>query len=114
MKTERLLKSSRRGLALTVGVLGLSVGVAGTALANPSPTGSPGQPGAPGTTCGGSNANSTPGASANANSPFNSNGQAGQVYAGNPGTASLAHANSTKAVSQYDIACFQVSATTHP
>jgi hypothetical protein len=31
------------------------------------------------------------------------------VYAGNPGTASAQHANSPNAVSQYDIACFQVS-----
>jgi hypothetical protein len=42
-------------------------------------------------------------------SVFNPNGTAGTVYAGNPGTASLAHANSTAAVSQYDIACFQVT-----
>ena len=31
--------------------------------------------------------------------------QAGTVYAGNPDTASVAHANSTAAVSQYDVAC---------
>jgi len=40
---------------------------------------------------------------------FNGSGQASSVYAGNPGTASAANANSTHAVSQYDIACFQVS-----
>jgi hypothetical protein len=34
------------------------------------------------------------------------------VYAGNPGTASAAHAASSTAVSQYDIACFQVSQRT--
>jgi hypothetical protein len=77
--------------------------------AAPSPNG-PGQPGAPGTTCGSPNAMTTPGNSTNASgSPFNPNGTAGTVYAGNPGTASLAHANSTHAVSQYDIACFQNS-----
>jgi len=38
-------------------------------------------------------------------SPFNPSGQAGTVYAGNPGTASAAHANSTAAVAQYDVAC---------
>ena len=38
-------------------------------------------------------------------SPFNPNGQAGTVYAGNPGTSSTLHANSTAAVSQYDVAC---------
>ena len=42
-------------------------------------------------------------------SPFNASGQAGVVYAGNPGTASLANANSTAVVSQYDVACVQLS-----
>ena len=69
-----------------------------------------GQPGAPTVTCGSPGATMTPGSSANAQgSPFNANGQAGAVYAGNPGTASLANANSTAAVSQYDVACFQVT-----
>jgi hypothetical protein len=79
---------------------------ASAAWATPSPNG-PGQPGAPGTTCGSPNATSTPGNAANANSPFNPNRNAGMHYAGNPGTASLEHSNSTHAVSQYDIACFQ-------
>jgi hypothetical protein len=83
---------------------------AGVAYAAPSPTGSPGQPGAPGTTCGSPGATSTPGGASSASgSVFNSNGTAGTVYAGNPGTASLANAHSTHAVSQYDIACFQVT-----
>ena len=48
----------------------------------------------------------TPGNSVNAGgSPFNPNGQAGLVYAGNPNTASSANANSTAAVAQYDVAC---------
>lgn len=48
----------------------------------------------------------TPGnAIAASGSPFNPSGQAGNVYAGNPGTASAANANSTAAVSQYDVAC---------
>src|SRR5215472_13635882 len=42
-------------------------------------------------------------------SPFDPNGNAGPHYAGNPGTASAAHANSVHAVAQYDIACFQVT-----
>jgi hypothetical protein len=91
---------------ILVGMLAASTG--GAALADTSPNG-PGQPGAPNTTC--STFTTTPGNSANANSPFNANGNAGLHYAGNPGTSSLAHANSTKAVSQYDIACFQQ--TTH-
>lgn len=79
-------------------------------FADPSPNG-PGQPGAPNTTCGSSDAtSSTPGNAAGSNgSPFNPSGQAGTVYAGNPGTASLANSNSTHSVSQYDIACFQVT-----
>lgn len=43
-------------------------------------------------------------------SPFNRDGQAGVVHPGNPDTASLAHANSTAAVSQYDVvACVRLS-----
>ncbi len=34
-------------------------------------------------------------------------------YAGSDGTASLAHANSTHAVSQYDIACVHFTAAHH-
>src|ERR1700675_2651667 len=50
----------------------------------------------------------TPGAAVAAQgSPFNPSGQAGNVYAGNPGTASAANANSTAAVSQYDVPCAQ-------
>jgi hypothetical protein len=80
------------------------------ASATPSPNGG-GQPGSiGGTTCQvfttkNGNAMNAPG------SPFNPNGIAGLHYAGNPGTASLMHSNSTHAVAEYDIACFQN--TTH-
>lgn len=104
------MKIGRRSLVSAASVVVLAASVASPALATPSPNG-PGQPGAPGTTCGSPNATATPGNAANGQSPFNPNGQSGTVYAGNPGTASLAHANSTHAVSQYDIACFQ--ATSH-
>jgi len=70
-----------------------------------------GQPGAPANTCGASNP-VTPGAAASApGSPFNAiSGQAGNVYAGNPGTASLASLPHTaNAVSQYDTACVRLS-----
>jgi hypothetical protein len=68
-----------------------------------------GQPGAPANTCGPSNP-VTPGNAANSpGSPFNPTGQAGNVYAGNPNTASLAHSNSSAAVSQYDSACVHLS-----
>jgi hypothetical protein len=87
--------------------IGLVIATPISAWATQNPT--TGQPGAPANTCGPDNL-VTPGNSANApGSPFNGNGQAGAVYAGNPGTASLANANSTAAVSQYDVACVQLS-----
>lgn len=84
--------------------LGLSVTMASSALA-----------GQPGVTAGNEcrvtpNALMTPGKTISAKgSPFNPEGRAGEVYAGNPETASLEHAGSEHAVSQYDIACVQVS-----
>ncbi len=95
-------------LSMAVFVLAVLVPT-GSALATPSPTGSPGQPGAfNGTTC--ALYPVTPGNSVNATgSAFNGNGTAGTVYAGNPGTASLEHANSPHPVSDYDIACFQLT-----
>jgi len=78
-----------------------------TAFALETPT--TGQPGAPTNTCGAANP-VTPGAAASApGSPFNPSGQAGNVYAGNPSTASLANSNSAAAVSQYDTACVRLS-----
>lgn len=68
-----------------------------------------GQPGAPTNTCGPDNPVTPGGSAAAAGSPFNAAGQAGLVYAGNPGTASLAHSNSSATVSQYDVACVQLS-----
>ena len=98
-----------RKLLATMAIAGFLVAIPSAAFADTSPNG-PGQPGAPGTTCGSSDATSTPGNAVNASgSVFNPNGQAGTVYAGNPGTASAANANSPTAVSQYDIACFQNS-----
>jgi hypothetical protein len=78
-----------------------------SALALENPT--TGHKGAPNNTCGDANP-VTPGNAANApGSPFNPNGNAGLHYAGNPGTSSLAHSNSTAAVSQYDNACVRLS-----
>jgi len=96
-------------LVPSVLVLATILSTTGTVFATPSPTGSPGQPGAPGTTCGSPGATQTPQSSSARGSPFNPSGVAGTVYAGNPNTASLAHANSSHAVSQYDIACFQLT-----
>ncbi len=87
--------------------VGLMVAAPAPAFALQTPT--TGQPGAPTNTCGPDNP-VTPGSSATApGSPFNADGQAGVVYAGNPNTASLANSNSGAAVSQYDVACVQLS-----
>ena len=77
--------------ATTILVLGLSAGVA---LA--------GQPNA---SCGSEGATMNP-------PGFDSQGfaNAEAVYAGSDGTASLLHANSANAVSQYDIACVHFTA----
>lgn len=111
----------RKSLLAGVVAGSLSLFAGGVAFATPSPNG-PGQPGSiptgpgsPGTTCGNptgnaNNApgmNSTTGGATTSQSPFNSAGNAGLHYAGNPGTASAANSNSPDAVSQYDVACFQ-------
>jgi hypothetical protein len=88
------------------------------ALAFPSVTSvfaaSTGTPGQPNQTCLSTTAPQEPGNAANnIGSPFNESlpGHAGTVYAGNGISATTA--NSDKAVSQYDVACFQVSQS-HP
>ena len=70
---------------------------------------SPGTQGQPNQSCLSSTAPSEPGnASSASGSAFNENGgTAGSVYAGSGVSAD--HANSSNAVSQYDVACFQVS-----
>ena len=76
------------------------------ALATRNPSGS----GQPSQTCLSSTAPSEPGHAATASgSAFNETtpGKAGTVYAGNG--ISATKAGSTKAVSQYDVACFQIS-----
>ncbi len=82
-------------------VVVLSLIVTGTALA--ASTGNRGQPNQ---SCGSSTAPMTPGHAASApGSAFNPNGHAGTVYAGQqPQNSNNAHS-----VSQYDVACFQVS-----
>lgn len=104
-----------RRLLVVLALAGVTVAIPGTAFAESHPNGSgTGQPGAPTNTCGSPGGTSTPGGSASAGgSPFNANGTAGTVYAGNPGTASAEHAQSGNAVSQYDIACFQVTSSGH-
>jgi hypothetical protein len=98
--------------ALAVGTLLLTTGTAfaasSTTTTKPAVNPTTGHRGAPANTCG-SPGTATPGNAVNApGSAFNPNGVAGTVYAGNPGTASLTNSNSTAAVAQYDVACFQV------
>lgn len=95
-------------VAMSIFVLAVLVPT-GSALANPSPTGSPGQPGAfNGTTC--QAILSFPGNAFNASgSVFNPNGTSGTVYAGNPETASLNNSNTPHAVSECDVTCFEMS-----
>jgi hypothetical protein len=81
---------------------------ANVALANPSPNG-PGQPGAPLTTCG-----TAPGSFPVQPTGFGTSGfaHAGFVYAGSPGnpTGTGSVPSAPQAISQYDIACFQLTA----
>jgi len=96
--------------SLAVGMLFLTAGAAfaGSSVMKPAQNPTTGHRGAPTNTCGAPGTATPGGAVAAQGSPFNPSGTAGTVYAGNPGTASLANSNSTAAVSQYDIACFQV------
>ncbi len=88
--------------AVSIGlVLMLLLALAGTALA--ASTGNAGQPNQ---SCGSDTAPNTPGnAMSSPGSAFNPNGQAPSVYAGQQPQNS----NNPMAVSQYDVACFQVS-----
>jgi hypothetical protein len=91
--------------AMAAGLLSIAPAAA---FAQVNPT--TGHKGAPTNTCGNPGATSTPGNAGSARgAPFNPNGVAGLHYAGNPDTSSLAHSNSTASVSQYDIACFNVT-----
>jgi hypothetical protein len=114
------MRCFQSSIAIASCTLMLSAGVAFAAgqPSKPSVVPTTGQPGV-GTSTGpssnpthacGSSGTSTPGGAVTlgSNSVFNSTGQASAHYAGNMGTASAANANSAAAVSQYDIACFQV------
>jgi hypothetical protein len=85
-------------LAATVFALGAAPALG---AGNPSGTGQPSQ------TCGSSTAPSSPGNAASARgSAFNEDGGiAGSMYAG----SQPQNSNNPKSVSQYDVACFQVS-----
>ena len=88
-------------------VIVLTLATGATALAGGTmQTPTTGQPGAPNNTCSPANP-VTPGNSVNSpGSPFNPN--VIKFYAGNDNSGSL-HANSSAAVSQYDVACVRLS-----
>ena len=92
-------------------VKGITASILVVALAFPSVTSvfaaSPGTQGQPGQTCLSSTAPNEPGNAASApGSAFNENGgTAGSVYAG----SQPQNSNNPNSVSQYDVACFQVS-----
>ncbi len=90
-----------RATILIVVVLVMTLAFAGTALAD-----STGNTGQPNQSCGSSTAQMTPGNAVNSpGSAFNPNGVAPGVYAGQQPQNS----GNTNSVSQYDVACFQVS-----
>jgi hypothetical protein len=92
------------GLAIAAPAAAWANQTPGTPTVNPT-TGQHGSNLGPSHSCG-APGTSTPGNSGSANnagSPFNPNNT--KLYAGNPNSGSL-HANSTAAVSQYDVACF--------
>jgi hypothetical protein len=108
------MRSFQSSIAIASFTLMLSAGVA-FAAGKTFQTPNTGQPGVgtstppnsnPGHACPGTTG--TPGGAINANSVFNTGGQAASVYAGQSGSASAANTNSSAAVSQYDIACFQM------
>ncbi len=101
------LKRLALGLVLA-GVLAVGGGSVALAASNPNGTGQPSQ------TCLSSTAPTEPGnAAAAPGSAFNEDpgGTAGAVYAGN-GVSATTPANAA-AVSQYDVACYQVSNSGH-
>lgn len=94
------MNSLGRNLAVMV----LAMGMIGQALADPTPNG----PGQPNQSCGSNTAPNTPGNAVSAGgSAFNPDGKAGTVYAGQQPQNSA----NPRAVSQYDVACFQQPAT---
>ena len=90
----------------TLAATGTVAGVLTLAASGPASAASTGNQGQPNQSCGSSTAPNTPGnASSAPGSAFNPSGQAGSVYAGQQPQNS----GNPKAVSQYDVACFQVS-----
>jgi hypothetical protein len=92
----------------TLAATGTLAGGLALAASAPAAAANPGTQGQPSQSCGSNTAPNTPGNSASApGSAFNPGGQAGSVYAGQQPQNS----KNPNSVSQYDVACFQVS---HP
>ena len=91
-----MLRRTIGALGATAAILGLTCSIA--FAGNPAGTGQPGAE------CGADGATTEP-------AGFLTSGFANAEthYAGSEGTHSLANANSTHAVSQYDVACYQVT-----
>jgi len=91
---KKIIASTAIGAVMTLALSGSAF-----AAANPQGTG---QPGAPNESCGSGNATTQ-------TNGFQTNGfaHAETVYAGSDGTPSQQNAQSTHAISQYDIACYQ-------
>jgi hypothetical protein len=90
---------NRRVFSIVIGAsLALAVGAGTVSAANPPGTGEPGR------SCGAELTG--PAGLVSTTNGFATH--AGLVYAGSPGTPSLANGNAL-AVSQYDVACFQLS-----
>ena len=95
---NRNLRISKAGMAFFLALLLVAVPFATAYAANPGTTGQPNQ------SC--QAQPMTPGQSASApGSAFNPDGKAGTVYAG----TQPQNSNNPMSVSQYDVACFQVS-----
>jgi hypothetical protein len=94
MLSTKLLIATVIAFVSSFGITGIAYGA------------SSGTPGQPNQSCGSATAPNTPGNSVNApGSAFNPSGVAGSVYAGQQPQNSV----NPHSVSQYDVACFQVS-----
>jgi hypothetical protein len=91
-----MLRRTLGAVSATAMILSLTAGI--VLAGNPAGTGQPGAE------CGEDGATTMP-------NGFNSGGfaTAEAHYAGSDGTASVANSNSDKAVSQYDVACYQIT-----
>ena len=90
----------------TLAAAGTLAGGLALTFVGPAAAANPGNQGQPNQSCGSITALNTPGNSVSApGSAFNPNGQAGSVYA----CQQPQNSNNPNSVSQYDVACFQVS-----